>query len=180
MSGLFAEKAGRRLLLAAINREAKVGHVFTFADITFGDPVVVDHLGKNTEVVYTARPNHPKYEGAQKAYFNKVDLEAMFAASIITDVQVRASDVLGNTTADVVTAVNARYGLGFDDNDIIDETFGGGLGPVILRANPMSHGYTGEIVVELVEPANTLASMVVSSVIDDIILSEADTPGTDI
>lgn len=180
MSGLFAEKAGRMLLLAAINRAARKGSVFTFADITFGNPTAGVFQGRNTEVVYTARHNHPKYEGTQQAFFNRIDLEAMFAASNITEVQVRASEVNGNSTADVVTAVNARYGLGFDDNDIVDETFEDGDNPIVLRANPLSHGYSGEIVVELVYPAGALASVVVSSVIDDLILPEPVTPGTDI
>lgn len=179
MSGLFAEKAGRSLLLAAINREAKKGHSFTFADITFGPPAVVDHLGKTTEVVYTANPSQTKYVGSQKAYYDKIDMEAMFRASGVTDVQVLDSEVIGNTTAGVVTAVNARYGLGFDDNDIVIEPIESPGTVVILRANPMSHGYSGEIVVELVEPTDPLRFMVVPTALGEVILPDQLAPGND-
>jgi hypothetical protein len=168
MASNTADKSGRALLLAGINRAAKSGIVFTFADISLGNPVAVENQSYETKVIYTALPGHPKYEGSQQALYTRVDIEAMFTDNGIAEVQVYASDVSGSSTADVVAALNARYGLGFDENDIVVEAFEDGADSVILKANPLSHGYKGEVVVELVVPVTPLADLVVNPEMGDL------------
>lgn len=164
MSSTFADKSGRGILLAAINKAAKAGFVFTPSDITFSQPEVVDISGKDTKVVYTANANS-KFEGAQDAFFNRLDLTGIFTAAGIDTVEVLQSAVTADTSAAVVAAVNARYSLGFTAEDILDEAFEPGVTSVTLNANPLSHGYAGQLLVQLVEGKTPLAEVVVDPVL---------------
>lgn len=150
----FAAKSGRGLLLAAINAAALGGVSFVDEDLVFVAPVVVEGEVYDTKVVYSAPA---RYSGDAEAHFNRLDLEGIFTAAGITEVKVRAEAVTGTSTADVVTALNARYGLQFDETDIVVEEFAPGAESVILKAAPGSFAYAGELIVALpvaVEPLN--------------------------
>lgn len=153
----FAAKSGRGLLLAAINAAALGGVSFVDEDLTFVAPEAVTGQAYDTKVVYSAEA---RYEGQAEAHFSRLDLEGIFTAAGITEVKVRAEAVTGTSTADVVAALNARYGLQFDETDIVVEEFVQGSESVILRAAPGSFGYAGEVVVEVVVAAVPLTDVV--------------------
>lgn len=153
----FAAKSGRGLLLAAINASALGGVSFVDEDLVFVAPVVVTGETYATKVVYSAPA---RYSGDAEAHYTRLDLEGIFTAAGIADVKVRAEAVTGTSTSNVVAALNARYGLQFDETDIVVEEFAPGAGSVILKAADGSFGYTGELVVELSATAAPLAEQV--------------------
>lgn len=153
----FAAKSGRGLLLAAINAAALGGVSFVDEDLVFVAPVVVEGEAYDTKVVYSAPA---RYEGDNEAHFNRLDLEGIFTAAGILEVKVRADAVTGTSTTDVITALNARYGLQFDETDYVIEEFAPGSESVILKAAPGSFGYVGEVVVEVVVAAIPLSDVV--------------------
>lgn len=159
MSTTFADKSGRGILLAAINRAAKNGYSFNQSDLDFAAPEATTENGKTTKVVYTATESS-NYEGSQDAFFDKLDLTALFAAAGIEEVQVSAGAVAGNSHQDVANAVNARYSTGFTADDIAAGSFEPGVNEVTLIAAAGSYGYQGQLVVQLVEGKIPLAEAV--------------------
>lgn len=153
----FAAKSGRGLLLAAINAAAKNGVTFVDEDLVFEAPVSVDGMPYDTTVSYTAPE---RFEGDNDALYTRLDLEQIFTDAGITEVKVHAEAVTGTSTADVVAALNTRYGLQFDETDIVVEEFAAGEASVILKAATGSFGYKGELAVELTVAKPALAEQV--------------------
>jgi hypothetical protein len=153
----FAAKSGRGLLLAAINAVALGGVSFVDEDLVFVAPTVVVGETYDTKVVYSAPA---RYEGDAEAHFDRLDLEGIFTAAGVTEVKVRAEAVTGTSTSDVVAALNARYGLQFDETDIVAEEFAPGSESVILKAADGSFAFAGQVIVELSVAAIALADMV--------------------
>ena len=153
----FAAKSGRGLLLAAINAAALKGAVFVDQDLVLVAPVVVTGEAYDTSVTYSVPT---RFEGDHVGHYSRLDLEAVFTTAGITDVKVHAEAVPGISTTDVITALNARYGLQFDETDYVVEDFVSGSESVIVKAAPGSFGYTGQLLVELTVTLPALADEV--------------------
>lgn len=167
MSSTFADKSGRGLLLAAINAVAVEGFSFVPADIDFAAPEVVDHNGLATRVVFTATPES-LFTGSKEIFFNRVDLEAMFTNAGIPTVEVNASDVPGNTVAEVVAALNVRYGTEFDATDYVAELVEAGSDSVIVRAAPGSFGFVGQLLVSLIAAETPVDAVIPNGELGDL------------
>lgn len=164
MSSTFADKSGRGILLAALNRAAAAqGYSFTADDLQFGAVEESTNPARESQVSYAATPNS-RYEGEQVAYYNRLDLSEIFTRGGVDVVQVYAGPT---TVAEVVAAVNQRFSLGFTEDDIdFSGEFEEGASVVTLVANPASHGYQGTVAVELVEGKVPLAEVVLDPILD--------------
>jgi hypothetical protein len=167
MSSTYAGKSGRGLLLTAINAVAVEGVSFKQSDITFAAPEVVSHNGLATRVVFTATPES-LFTGSKEIFFNRVDLEAMFTNAGILSVEVNATDVPGNTVAEVIAALNVRYGTEFEAGDYVAEQIEPGSDSVIVRAAAGSFGYVGELIVNLIAAETPVEEVVPNGDLGDI------------
>lgn len=169
MSSTFADKSGRGLLLAALNKAAaEKGFSFAPSDLTFGAVAESTNELRESQVVYTATPDSG-FEGEAIAFYNRLDLSDLFTNAGIEVVQVPAG---ATTVEEVVGRLNHRYGLGFTAEDIVfGETVAEDAGSIVLTAAEGSLGFKGQLTVELVVGKFPLAEVVVDPVLDDMNLN---------
>ncbi len=171
MTSTFADKTGRGLLFAALNKAAAAqGYEFAESDLVFGPVAESTNPARESEVAYSAHPDSPDFEGSAVAFYNRLDLTALFAAAGIEVVQVAAGAA---TVGEVVQRVNARYSLQFGADDIqnLDAAVEGSS--VVLQATATSYGFKGQVSVELVEGKTPLAEVIVDPLLDDLALPVA-------
>lgn len=167
MSNTFADKSGRGLLLAALNKAAaEKGVTFKPTDLLFGSVEESTNPAREVQMTYTAAPD-TQFEGEAVAFYNKIDLTALFENAAIEVVQISAGPT---SIAEVVAAVNARYSLGFTSDDIVTEgDFEAEASTVVLVAAEGSYGFKGQVIVEVVEGKLPLAEVIGDPVLGDLV-----------
>lgn len=168
MSNTFADKSGRGLLLAALNKAAaEKGVTFKQTDLLFGAVEESTNPAREVQMTYSAAPD-TQFEGEAVAFYNKIDLTSLFENAAIEVVQISAGPT---TLAEVVAAVNARYSLGFTSDDIVTEgDFEAEASTVVLVAAEGSYGFKGQVIVEVVEGKLPLAEVIGDPVLGDLVV----------
>lgn len=168
MTSTFADKSGRGLFFAALNKAAAVkGYKFAQSDLELGPVADSTNPARESEVAYSAQPDS-RFEGSAIAFYNRIDLTELFLNGGIEVVQV--ADVGFTSVGEVVDALNVRYSLQFGAEDI--EGLDGAVvdNVVVLRATPTSYGFKGQVSVQLVEGKTPLSEVIVDPVLGDLTL----------
>lgn len=141
------DKSGKGILIDAINRgiaQVDPTLVLTANDIELGAVEVSSNEERESQVTFAAKAG-TDFEGEATVFFDRRDLTELFASAGIEVVQVPEGPT---TTAEVVAALNLRYGAGFTADDIVMNTDAVIEGnEVTLSAEPTSHGFKGEVLV---------------------------------
>ena len=141
------DKSGKGILIDAINRgiaQVDPTLVLTANDIELGAVEVSSNEERESQVTFAAKAG-TDFEGEATVFFDRRDLTELFASAGIDVVQVPEGPT---TTAEVVAALNLRYGAGFTADDIVMNTDAVIEGnEVTLSAEPTSHGFKGEVLV---------------------------------
>lgn len=146
-------------ILASINRLN--GLALVEAEYVFGTPVAVDPLELpedltpaqkaidekiNTSMLITAKDQYSLYQGETTVYYHRMDLKELIRQTpLMADVKSL------NTTMDIVTALNKKYGLILTADDIVtrdlttEEKDLDNPIPVTLEAMPLSWGWVGSV-----------------------------------
>lgn len=170
MTSTFADKSGRGVLFAALQKAAVAnGYELAPSDIVIGGVEESTNPARESQVGYQATPDS-QYEGDAVAYYNRLDLQALFVSAGVDTVQIPADGV--ESLEQVVSVLNQRYSTGFTAEDIAT---GGAFevdgGFVQLQAQASSLGFKGALSVQLVEgvdPKIPLAEVIVDPVLGDL------------
>ncbi|MCY1347883.1 hypothetical protein D9M68_18190 [compost metagenome] len=153
MSSSFVAKSGKGILLNAINRGIALGDSgvqLLPTDVTFGDVEVSADETRESQVSFTAGARFT--EEAAVVYFDRIDIAQVFADAGITTIEVGGALT---SIADVAAALNTRHSAGFSEEDIdVTGDFDPEATEVLLTVLPTSHGYKGELLVQIVAEDN--------------------------
>jgi len=159
-------KQGQALLLASLNRAAAPqGFSFLPSDLSFSAVSASENPNREVQVTYTATPES-LFEGAEVAYYDRLDLTSLFANAGVASVEMVKG---ATTTADVVTALNTRFDMGFTAEDFdLSLAIGAEDDVVVLTALPGSYAFKGALSVSLVVDKTPLNEAVVNPELDSM------------
>lgn len=150
---------GRALLLAALNVAAAAqGYTFTDTDLSFGSVSASTNPNREVEVTYTG--SGERFTDSAVAFYDRLDLTPLFTGAGIEVVELTKG---ATTVAELVDALNTRYGCGFTADDFdLAPTIAPEDTEVLLTALAGSYGFKGDLLVSLVEATVPLAEAVVN------------------
>lgn len=163
---------GRALLLAALNAAAAAqGYSFADTDLDFSAVAASTNVNREVEVTYTATAES-MYEGSAVAFYDRVDLTPAFSAAGIETVELTKG---ATTVAELVDALNTRYGCGFTAEDFdLSPAIAPEDSTVLLTALGTSYGFKGDLLVSLVEQQVPLAEAVVNPELGGLVFTPVD------
>lgn len=141
----FLNKPSDELILDLVNAQIKKNNlpqVLTLGQVSIG--AVVAHVGdddRNSTVTIMSIPG-VKYVGNVDCDYWRLDLAKLFLGiSVNLDVEDP------QTTADLVTKLNSKYGLALGEDDFVNDPVSGNT--AIIKAKAASPAYFGEISVTI-------------------------------
>lgn len=141
----FLNKPSDELILNLANLQIagnNLPQVLTLAQVQIG-PVVVHagEDGRNSTVTFQSVPG-VKYIGDVECDYWRLDLEKLF-----TGIAVNLDATNPQTTADLITVLNAKYGLALGEKDYVNDPVSGNT--AIIKTKAASPAYFGELSVTI-------------------------------
>ncbi len=129
----------------------------SFSVVQFAAPVEAINGQRNTTVLVSALPQ-TNVTGSRTVAFARLDFDIFFNSEI--NIEIPVGDAMPETTSDLLGYINTAFGLQLTNADIIVEAINGST-EFLLRANPNSFVWIGEVNIVLdVEPTD-LADIIV-------------------
>lgn len=159
-------KSGTDLVLGLINvanPTTPVNGAISSANVTFSapSPLTGDVSSKNASLLVSAIPGHG-YTGTRTIKYNRLDIHQVLIAKGVTDLQVVNNSF--SSSADLLSSLNASYGLNLSTNDIVVEALPAddpnnvaGNITYTLQAHPNSLAYFGTLPLTLILPTIPMA-----------------------
>lgn len=139
--------------LEAIYKAIETQNKLTLArdEYAFGTPTVIEvpDGSVNTEIVVTASTPRSPYEGSVTVQYRRLNLGDL---QRFLPLPIRANGIV--TTADVISVLNANFGMALTAQDLVQETITSltdDVGQITLTAKPDSLGWIGSVVLDFVK-----------------------------
>lgn len=143
-------KSGAQAILDAINTSASIG--LTIEDVQFSLPTVIDNPpdNRNTQVKLQMTQVAPAL-GAVLVKYHRLDFSEIFTDNTGANPMVIPIAKWYNTSLDCLSAIRQYLGIDITADDLVSAEIDLNDRTVLIKANPNSLGWTGQVVAQLID-----------------------------